>query len=241
MPAAGATQVSARDGMTQVYIPAGEFTMGADASQLTVTLSAFWMDRTEVTNGMYAKCVAEGACVEPQTTSSPTRPKYYGHQELANFPVIYMTWKQANAYCTWAGRALPTEAQWEKAARGTDARRYPWGNDRAARGTINIGQTLGDTSAVGVFAVDRSFYGVMDMGGNVQEWLADWYADGYDFSAGPDPLGPALGDFKVVRGSSWVTTDDALKAARTTLRYSTGPFQQYPFLGFRCAQAAPLP
>ncbi|MBK8782163.1 MAG: SUMF1/EgtB/PvdO family nonheme iron enzyme [Anaerolineales bacterium] len=116
-----------------VYVPAGEFTMGSDDSDApihTVYLDAFWIDQTEVTNKQYKACVDAGTCEPPSNTSSDTHPSYYGNPEFDNYPVIYVNWDKANRYCkvwTGTGGSLPTEAQWEKAARGTDARTYPWG------------------------------------------------------------------------------------------------------------------
>ena len=130
----GSTHTSVKDGMTQVYVPAGVFTMGSEFGQSDekpvnqVELSAFWIDTTEVTNGMYNKCVRDGVCTKPLHLSSATIPDYYTNSKYADFPVIQVSYVDANKYCEWAGRRLPTEAEWEKAARGTDANNYPWGN-----------------------------------------------------------------------------------------------------------------
>jgi serine/threonine-protein kinase len=123
----GSTMISEKDGMVMVYVPAGEFTMGEGSDKHQVNLDAFWIDQTEVTNAMYAQCVVNGDCEPPSFSKSYTRESYYGNTEFDDYPVIYVDWNQANAYCSWAGRRLPTEADWEKAARGTDGRTYPWG------------------------------------------------------------------------------------------------------------------
>ena len=120
--------------MTLLYVPAGEFTMGSDSSDQadekpahTVNLDAFRIDQTEVTNKQYAACKENGGCTPPSRNSSSTNTSYYGNTQFDNYPVIYVNWNQAVAYCEWAGRRLPTEAEWEKAARGTDGRTYSWG------------------------------------------------------------------------------------------------------------------
>ena len=139
-----------RDGMMMVYVPEGEFEMGTtddrmdelidrnvwddgwnDAEQPAhmVYLDAYWFDMTEVTNGQHALCVADGACEEPHLARSLTRESYYGDPEFEDYPVLYVDWYMAETYCIWAGRRLPTEAEWEKAARGTDGRFYPWGDE----------------------------------------------------------------------------------------------------------------
>jgi len=207
----GSTQVSPKDGMVLVYVPAGEFLMGSteadidkvmaqcsfckreltvgEQPQHTVTLAAYWINKTEVTNGMYAQCVADGACEPPQETKSYTRSSYYDDNQYADYPVIYVDWNQANGYCEWAGGRLPSEAEWEKAARGTDGRTYPWGEQGVAGNLLNfadkntnfdwsdktIDDGYEDTAPVGNYPEGASVYGVLDMAGNVYEWVADWY------------------------------------------------------------------
>jgi hypothetical protein len=135
-PVVGSTWTQTIGGMTLLYVPAGEFTMGSENGEddekpvHTVYLDAFWIDQTEVTNKQYQACVDAGTCEPPSDTSSYTHPGYYGNPEFDNYPVVYVNWDKANRYCeVWTGGDLPTEAQWEKAARGTDERTYPWGND----------------------------------------------------------------------------------------------------------------
>ena len=207
----GSTQVSSKDGMVLVYVPAGEFLMGSteadidkvmaqcsdcerggfidELPQHKVTLAAYWINKTEVTNGMYAQCVADGACEPPQETGSFTRSSYYDDNQYADYPVINVDWNQANGYCEWAGGRLPSEAEWEKAARRANGRTYPWGEQGVAGNLMNfadknanfdwsdktIDDGYEDTAPVGNYTEGASVYGVLDMAGNVYEWVADWY------------------------------------------------------------------
>ena len=170
--------VSETDGMVLVYVPAGEFRMGSAGSdsqaqdnekpQHTVYLDAFWMDRTEVTNALYALCVKAGACQPPLSVNYSWRESYYGNSQYDGYPVVYVSWKDAAAYCEWAGRWLPTEAEWEKAARGTDGRLYPWGNAEPDANRLNFNGNV-DARAVGSYPSGASPYGALDMAGNVWE------------------------------------------------------------------------
>ena len=233
--------VASKDGMTLVYVSAGEFKMGAENHTdeepvHTVNLNAYWIDQTEVTNSMYAKCVSAGTCQPPARENSATRKKYYGNSEFATYPVIYVTWADASAYCKWAGRHLPTEAEWEKAARGTDARIYPWGNNVAAQGLLNFYYYVGDTSAVGSYSAGASPYGAQDMAGNVGEWTADWYDKAYYAqSAASNPTGPTTGMYRVVRGGAWLDHEFSVRSA---LRLFYEPNSAFIDLGFRCAEDA---
>jgi formylglycine-generating enzyme required for sulfatase activity len=236
--APGAVQVSAKDGMEMVYIPAGDFSMGSLVGTVdeqpvhTVTLDAFWIDKTEVSIVMYRQCVLAGACLKPYNQSN-THFNYYPDPTYANYPVIFLLWSSAEKYCAWAGRRLPTEAEWEKAARGTDGRTYPWGNVLPNNDLLNFNNPTGDTTRVGSYLHGASPYGVLDMAGNVREWLADWYDAGY-YGVSPEsnPTGPATGQYKVLRGGSWHSD---LYSIRSSDRQYGAPNTRDVTVGFRCA------
>lgn len=234
------TKTSTVDKMEMVYVPAGEFIMGAEDDtgnanehpQHTVYLDAYWIDMTEVTNAQYEKCVVAGACTDPKNETSNTLKKYYGNDNHSQNPVIYVTWDQAKAYCEWAGRVLPTEAQWEKAARGTDGLFYPWGDEDPEYSFVNYNGKPGDTVPVGSYPDGASPYGALDMAGNVWEWVADYYGDQYyDISPLENPTGPESGKYHILRGGSWYN----LKAdIRTTIRSAVSADKAYYDTGFRC-------
>lgn len=237
------TRVLEKDGMVMVYVSEGTFSMGSNSYSdeqpvHTVYLDSFWIDQTEVTNKMYTLCVAAGKCAPPDSSSSYSHSSYYGNLEYDNYPVIYVSWNDASAYCAWADRRLPTEAEWEKAARGTDGRTYPWGEGiDCNKANYNDGSKycVGDTSAVGSFESGKSFYGAYDLAGNVWEWVADWYSDTYYVSSpASNPTGPASGQSRVLRGGAWSYYDFNVRSAS---RSGLNPLISDYRIGFRCSRS----
>lgn len=270
----GDTWVRPADEMVMLYIPNGEFQMGSSDEELdyavqqwgtvrtkdsiraqfedeqpvhTVALDSFWIDQTEVTNGQYRQCEKARACSSPGTLiyrGSYTRNPYYGDSDHDNFPVLDVNWSQAAKYCEWAGARLPTEAEWEYAARGPEGAVFPWGNefDGTLLNYCDVGCSFdwahtafddgyNDTAPVGSYPHGASWCGVLDLAGNVQEWVADWYGD-YPSSQQVNPLGPSSGDTRVQRGGTWSTTPIYTRNAR---RNRGDPGSKHWTAGFRCA------
>ena len=196
----------------------------------TVTLDGFWIMQTEVTNGQYRRCVDAGACTAP-------RNERWTDSAYAAHPVTNVEWEDANRYAAWAGGRLPTEAEWEKAARGTNAFTYPWGEAPPVPELLNFGNSVGDTQPVGSYPAGASPYGVLDMAGNVEEWVEDGYkADYYSESPAANPPGPEDDILRVLRGGSY---DSGRADVRTTARGRTLPNASYPSVGFRVVVPAP--
>jgi Tol biopolymer transport system component/formylglycine-generating enzyme required for sulfatase activity len=259
LPTLGDTWARSTDGMTMVYVPGGTFQMGSTNAQIkgamslcdqypdeygkckavnfetespqhAVTLDGFWIDRTEVSNAQYALCVADGACPESRLASDPT---YNGD----DYPVAGVPWQDAMDYCAWAGGRLPTEAQWEYAARGTASYVYPWGNEFDCQGGNFWDEGTGcddghpKPAPVGSFPAGISWCGALDMAGNAWEWVADVHSP-YPVEAQENPTGPATGSERILRGGSW----GYLPAfVRTAYRYPVPPTADYLAVGFRCA------
>lgn len=239
----GQEWVSPLDGMTLVCVPAGKFNMGSDAYSddespaHKVYLDAYWMDRTEVTNAQYKQCVADGDCSIPPSSD-------YNNPDYASHPVVYVDWYDAEKYCTWAGRSLPSEAQWEKAARGTDERIYPWGDEFDCKMVNRDGISCdgySQTAPAGSFPGGASPYGGLDMAGNVWEWVKDWYDSNYyntyPKDGWPDnPVGPTTGTYRILRGGSWYNIDNFLRSSHRSRLY---PVLRDNGLGFRCSRSQP--
>lgn len=230
-------------GIPMALVPEGEFMMGSEKGNPgekpvhQVYLDAFYMDIYEVTNFAYKKCVDDGVCVPPRDTSSSTRVNYYADSEFDNYPVVNVDWNQANTYCEWRGASLPTEAQWEKAARGTDERTYPWGEGLDCTKANYWGKEngcAGDTSQVGSYENGKSPYGIYDLIGNVWEWVADWhYGPYYRGSPASNPLGPDSGESKGVRGGTWNHNE---LFVNSFIRMPLFPDKYNYVLGFRCVR-----
>jgi formylglycine-generating enzyme required for sulfatase activity len=211
-----------------VMVPAGTFPMGADLTPPgdespghSVTLPTYWIDRYEVTNARYRKCVEAGLCNEPQDL------RFFDDVATADHPVVFVTWYEADAYCSWLNERLPTEAEWEKAARGTEGRDYPWGNEPSPD-KLNAGLRFDGTLPVGSFLEGASPYGALDMAGNVWEWTADWYLPYPGSKFQSDLFGEK---YKVVRGGSW---NHPIQDASSFHRDIVHPARALLVVGFRC-------
>jgi len=231
-----------------VYIPAGWFWMGCSPNDNQckdsekpyhkVYLDAYYIDLNDVTVDEYNKCVNAGGCTQLDVNdcliwngSSRVKGGSLGAEfQKGNHPVVCVDWNQANSYCQWAGKRLPTEAEWEKAARGTDGRIYPWGNEwDASKACYNQSSTC----AVGSYPQGASPYGVLDMAGNVWNWCRDWYDANY-YANSPDhnPTGPDSGSIHVLRGGSFNNLEGMRSSYRSDYYFTNG----YDDRGFRCAR-----
>lgn len=241
--------IKGKDGAPLVLIPAGPFLMGSndglpnERPEHTVTLDAYYIDQFEVTAGRYQKFLESARHNLPPTWDDEVA------QAMGDLPAVGMSWTDAAAYCKWAGRRLPTEAEWEKAARGTDGRRYPWGHMQPFVDIANYNRGVWVSEAVTLVPVNsgvegmsvrhglkeggKSPYGLYHMAGNAAEWVNDWYdREYYQRSPDKNPPGPATGEKRVIRGGSWADLPTAL---RVTARFSAEPDFEDRTIGFRCA------
>lgn len=231
----GDTWIRPADDMVMVYVPSGTFLMGSDSSdsnasesefpQHSVTLNSFWIDRTEVTRDQYASCYNHGG---PCSVALYLQDRGYSGD-----PVAGISWEDANDYCLWVGGQLPTEAQWEYAARGSEGYVYPWGNEPPTCTLANFAGCNNTTTAVGRYSPDGdSWVGAADMSGNVWEWVNDWYDSSYyEISPTNNPSGPSTGDAKVMRGGGWNTQQVNMRA---TYRGSSLTWSTPDTIGIRC-------
>ncbi len=231
-----------------VNVPAGRFMMGCnkradsdcDRDELAskrVYLDSFYIDKYEVTVERYRQCVNAGSCDEPRSRED-SRFCNWGHPERGAHPVNCVTWSMARDYCKWAGKRLPTEAEWERAARGTDGRKYPWGNDGANCNVAIMKDKYGGcgefrTWPVGSKPKGASPSGAMDMAGNVWEWTASWYRSTYRTMGTRNPRGPSSGKYRVVRGGGY---NDTAEELRVSNRDGGTPGHRLSGYGFRCAK-----
>ena len=248
------------DNTVMIYVPAGDFPMGSGSSspkkeqpQHIVFLDAFWIDQTEITNIKFEIFINEtayktdsekrgeswvysgGKWLE-QTGAYWSQPNGSGSnlRGKSEHPAVHISWNDAYAYCAWRGGRLPTEAEWEKAARGTTASSYPWGNASPSPQYLNYNLSIRDTVAVGSYPQGASPYNIYDLSGNVWEWVSDWYGENYyQVSPSSNPQGPSSGNKRVFRGGSW---DDISSAVTATVRVGYNPSVTSSSIGFRCAK-----
>lgn len=230
-------------------VPAGNFKMGCNkkvdkeckASEKPyheVYLSSFFIDKTEVTVNDYSQCIEAGACTTP-LTAKENQYCNYGQEFRDHHPINCVEWLQANQYCQWAGKRLPTEAEWEKSARGTDGRKHPWGAEKASCNFAILGISGQGCGKPGTWKTcakikGNSPYDLCDMVGNVWEWVSDWYEeDYYSHSPKMNPRGPRTGKTHVLRGGAW--TSKLSETPRTSNRFFFMPGSSLANFGFRCA------
>ncbi|MBK8274675.1 MAG: SUMF1/EgtB/PvdO family nonheme iron enzyme [Nitrospira sp.] len=238
-----------KDRAPMVEVPTGSFPMGVppgdrdggrdEYPRHEVVLDTFLIDQFEVTNGRYLEFIKSTGQRVPQNPTNPTRNLWQGGtitESLAERPVINVDWFDADAYCKWAGKRLPSEAEWEKAAKGTSDRRFLWGNVESTAKHLNYNQKwIGEKTLmpVGSYEAGKSPYGVYDIVGNVWEWVNDWYdARYYEKSPSKNPPGPQEGTKKVIRGAGW---QNETPTVRIFTRVDSDPTMRNESTGFRCA------
>jgi len=246
-----------KDGSVLVLVPGGDFTMGPPSRPKRVTLKAFYIDRLEVSNAQYARFLADVAKQGDAAWAHPDQPKskkthipsFWSNanlgQNLPDNPVVGIDWFDAYAYAKWAGKRLPTEAEWERAARGTDDRIYPWGDAPPQRGLQSkcnfFGSYLGAdgfrfTAPCGEFPAGISPVGCLNMAGNVSEWCADWFGPLPEARRLDSPVGPATGTQHVAKGGAWNLNAESIRCYN---RWGMDPLGQLASVGLRCAQDVP--
>jgi formylglycine-generating enzyme required for sulfatase activity len=233
-PPSAATIID-ESGASMGFVPGGPFQMGTSDGAVTsqpihdVSVEDYYIDLYEVTNAQYSACVDAGVCNPPTVLSSLTQDNYYSYPEFGNYPRVNVAWSDATAFCEWRGARLPTEIEWDKAARGTDLRSHPWGEDSLDCDNANVNDCIGDTTAVGSFPRDVSPYGIFDLAGNIREMTADWY----NTYPGGDPAGnPYYGEtHRTTRGGTFDTN------WQVDSRGFVAPEDAFPQIGFRCASS----
>jgi formylglycine-generating enzyme required for sulfatase activity len=229
-------RLSAKDGMVQIHIAAGEFVMGSNNGPGAVQypahkvyLDSYWIDQVEVTNSMFAPCQKSGNCTPPAQYNN-----YYGKSQYDDYPVVYITWFDAAAFCGWEGGRLPTEAEWEKAARGVNQLRYPWGSAPPDKSLLNFNSEYKDLRPAYDFLAGASPYGLLNMAGNAREWVSDWFDPNYYLvSPYKNPQGPLTGESKSLRGGG---DFDKANEVQTFYRDNHFPTSAGENRGFRCAE-----
>src|SRR5258706_1474039 len=225
------------DGSVLVAVPGGPFTMGSksniDNPERVVTISDFWIYNSEVTNQEYSLCVAAGQCTVPDPKDNPQFDNY----RYINYPIVGVNHQQSVDYCTFVHARLPTEAEWEKAARGPYANIFPWGSNAPVCDLLNFNFCKGKTIDIQTYPDGVSYYGLFDMSGNVREWAADWYDAKYNLDGKlQDPLGAEQGEKRSIRSSSF---EDGGDFAISAHRFALKPTEHLPDLGFRCVVEDP--
>jgi serine/threonine protein kinase len=224
-------------GIHMRYVEAGDFIMGnengsADVQpQSTIYLDAFYMDKYEVTNAHYRECVADGTCKRPEKGGSATRSSYFSDPAFDNYPVLFVNWQMARTYCEWRGARLPTEAEWEKSARGTDGRIYPWGDELKCSDANYFG-CVGDTTPVGSYEGGKSPYGIYDLAGNVWEWVSSLDRP-YPYNANDGREDTGSAGKRIARGGAWHYIGGNVNSYT---RYVLDPSYYGLYVGFRCAE-----